>query len=165
MLDSINRSINKVLEFLIVTLFVVLVFLVLWQVFSRYALNDPSTITDELSRFLLIHVAMLGSAYTASKKRHLAIDLFTVKLTGRSKLASVIIYHSAMIVFSAVVMVYGGVMFAEQTIRFGQIASSLDMKIGYFFIVVPVSGIFLCYYSTMHLIKEIKDYTLNKDIK
>ena len=53
----------------------VLVVDVLWQVISRYLLSSPSSFTDELAGFLLIWVGVLGAAYVAGRKEHLAIDI------------------------------------------------------------------------------------------
>ena len=46
---TLRKTIDKILEWFLVFLMSVLVIDVLWQVFSRYILNDPSSYTDELA--------------------------------------------------------------------------------------------------------------------
>ena len=70
-----RKKIEKLLEWFLVFLMSVLVIDVLWQVFSRYVLNAPSSYTDELAGFLLIWVGVVGAAYVAANREHLAIDL------------------------------------------------------------------------------------------
>ena len=74
-----QHKLNRVLEVFLVILMSVLVIDVLWQVFSRYLLSSPSSFTDELAGFLLIWVGLLGAAYVAGRKEHLAIDILIQK--------------------------------------------------------------------------------------
>lgn len=53
-----------------------------WQVFSRYVLNNPSTFTEEIMRYSLIWVGLLGSAYGFYKHEHMALTILPNKLTG-----------------------------------------------------------------------------------
>ena len=53
-----RKKLDKTLEWMLGILLITMVLNVLWQVFSRYILNDPSTFTDELSRYLLIWILL-----------------------------------------------------------------------------------------------------------
>ena len=70
-----RQKLDKFLEWTLGILFITMVLNVLWQVFSRYILNDPSTFTDELSRYLLIWTGMRGAAEATGKSAHVAIDI------------------------------------------------------------------------------------------
>lgn len=52
-----------------------------WQIFTRWILHNPSTVTDEFLRYVLIWASMIGSAYCFYKDKHLALDL----VKGRAK--------------------------------------------------------------------------------
>ena len=70
-----RAKIDNVLEKLVLSILVLMLVSVVWQVFSRFVLSTPSTITDEISSFSLIWVGLLGAAYATGKNLHLAIDL------------------------------------------------------------------------------------------
>ena len=53
------------LEKILATLMGLLVIDVIWQVSTRFILNNPSSFTDELARFLLIWLGLLGAALVA----------------------------------------------------------------------------------------------------
>ena len=72
---KVKNTIDKILEWTLVVSMSLLVIDVLWQVFSRFILQDPSSFTEELARFLLIWVGLLGAAYAAGQRMHLAVDL------------------------------------------------------------------------------------------
>ena len=80
-----RKKIEKLLEWFLVFLMSVLVIDVLWQVFSRYVLNAPSSYTDELAGFLLIWVGVVGAAYVAANREHLAIDLLLQRSSPERK--------------------------------------------------------------------------------
>ncbi|MFC2086050.1 TRAP transporter small permease, partial [Bacteroidota bacterium] len=81
-MHSLRKTVDRVLEFAVVAAMAILVIDVLWQVFTRFVLRDPSSWTEELARYLLIWVGLLGAAYAAGKKMHLALDLLPAKLKG-----------------------------------------------------------------------------------
>ena len=76
-MNKLVGYINRGLAMFTVSLSTFLVFCVIWQVISRYVIGKPSTVTDELARYLFMWVALIGAAYTTGLKRHLAIDLMT----------------------------------------------------------------------------------------
>lgn len=62
--NRLKLAVDRVIAAFSVIVMIALVMCVVWQVFSRYVLNQPSTLTDELARFLMIWVGLLGAAYT-----------------------------------------------------------------------------------------------------
>ena len=54
-----REGINKIVRLVLIILLSLLVIDVVWQVFTRYILQAPSTFTDELARYLLIWVSLL----------------------------------------------------------------------------------------------------------
>ncbi|VEC97941.1 Neu5Ac permease [Klebsiella variicola] len=94
-LNRIKLAVDRTIAAFSVVVMIALVFCVVWQVFSRYVLNQPSTLTDELARFLMIWVGLLGAAYTVGAQRHLAIDLLTLMLSSRKQATAQRHYQSA----------------------------------------------------------------------
>jgi hypothetical protein len=74
-MDGVRRVVYGLLGGTLAILFAVLVGCVSWQVGSRYLFEAPSTMTEEITRLLLVWLAMLGAAYTLGQRRHLAINL------------------------------------------------------------------------------------------
>ncbi len=50
--NRLKLAVDRVIAAFSVAVMLALVVCVVWQVFSRYVLNQPSTLTDELARFL-----------------------------------------------------------------------------------------------------------------
>ena len=105
---TIRETINKVLEWFLVILMSILVIDVLWQVASRYIMNSPSSYTDELAGYLLIWVGLLGAAYVAGKREHLAIDLLIQRSSPQRRYKLEMLISIVIIIFAITVMIIGG---------------------------------------------------------
>ncbi|UGA56824.1 TRAP transporter small permease [Vibrio sp. VB16] len=139
---------DKSLSIFCISLSSFLVMCVVWQVFSRYVLNAPSTMTDEVARFLFIWVGLMGAAYTLGKKRHLAIDLLSMKLEHEpSKQARLhLVINIISLIFSGVIMIYGGGSLMLKTLSTGQISPALGIEMGLIYAAIPISGFFMVIY-------------------
>ena len=52
---------DRVLRWALIALAVAMIATVSWQVISRYALRAPSSLTEEIARFQLIWLGLLGA--------------------------------------------------------------------------------------------------------
>lgn len=120
---------------------------VLWQVFTRFILQHPSSYTEELARFLLVWIGLLGASYASGKGMHLAIDYFANKLRpGIRKYISMVI-QGMVLLFALSVMVVGGVRLVFITLFLDQTSAALQVKLGYVYLVLPLSGIIIMFYA------------------
>jgi len=152
-----KKYIDRILEFLLVVLMGAMVINVLWQVFSRYLLNDPSTITEELARFILIWVGLLGAAYVTGQKGHLAIDIVLQNCGERlSNFLNLTIYM-VIFLFSALTLVAGGINLVFLTLSLKQTSAALQMQLGYVYLAVPLSGILICVYTVLLAVEHRRE--------
>ncbi len=149
MIQSLRKSIDKVLEFCLISLMTVMVLNVLWQVFSRYILQSPSSFTDELARYLLIWVGLLGAAYVAGKRAHLAIDIFPTRLKPPARIFVHIFIDALIFCFALSVMVIGGARLVMISFHLAQISAALQIKIGYVYLAAPISGALIMFYMAV----------------
>ncbi|MBC7006438.1 TRAP transporter small permease [Photobacterium sp. BZF1] len=155
-MNKLVGYINRGLAMFTVSLSTFLVFCVIWQVISRYIIGKPSTITDELARYLFMWVALIGAAYTTGLKRHLAIDLLTMKLSGKRKLFNEIFIQLAIAVFAFIVLVYGGTNLAMKTLATGQVTPALGWEMGFIYFCLPISGALMIFYSVIFAWEKVK---------
>ncbi len=154
-LRLVKRILDRSLEGLVMVVVAVLVLDVLWQVFTRFVLNHPSTWTEELAVFLLIWVSLLGAAVALNRGAHLGIDYFVGKLPARTRLGTEVFVFLCVSAFSFFVMVVGGIDLVASMLELGQESPALRVKVGYVYLAVPVSGFFLTLYGTIGLIERV----------
>ncbi len=155
-MKALTNLVNQTLAWFTIAISTVLVGCVVWQVLSRYLLDAPSTVTDELARFLFMWVGLLGAAYAAGLKRHLAIDLLTTRLTGKRKACSELLVQLAIAGFAGIIMVYGGLGLVNKTLSTGQISPALGLPMGYVYLCLPVSGLGILFYCVVDSLDKLK---------
>ncbi|WP_255083944.1 TRAP transporter small permease [Zhouia amylolytica] len=146
-----KRVLDNILEKVLIALMAIMTLNVLWQVFSRYVLNAPSSFTDELARYLLIWIGMLGAAYATGKRMHLAISLIPSKwmnLYRERILGKVAAFLVGL--FALLVLVIGGGRLVYLTYYLEQKSPALEISLAYIYMVLPISGVLIIIYSISH---------------
>lgn len=146
-MNKMINIIDRCLEWIMVTLMAVLVVDVTWQVVTRYLLGEASSFSEEVARYLLIWIGLLGSSYAYRKKMHLAFDLITNKVTGRIKFWMEMIIHVFIIFFSVVVLIFGGWYLVQLTWELNQLSASLQISLAYVYFALPLSGFLIVVYA------------------
>jgi TRAP-type C4-dicarboxylate transport system permease small subunit len=157
-MNSVYLLIVKLLEKLVIFLLAAIVLVVTLQVFSRFILQSPSSVTEELARFLLIWIGLFGGAYGYHSNAHLGLDIFTNKMQGASQYLVSILAHSLIMLFAVIVMIIGGVSLVSLTFEPVQISAALEIKMGYVYSAVPIAGGLIVFISLMkisHLFSQV----------
>lgn len=154
---KLRKKVDKILFWVLVGLMAFMVLNVLWQVASRYIVRSPSSFTDELARYLLIWVGLLGASYVTGQKMHLAIDIIPQKLEGKKERNLNIFINSVVGLFALFAMVWGGSNLVYITLKLNQTSASLGLPLGYVYSVIPLSGLLIIYYSIANLFEKRED--------
>lgn len=150
---NFRKTLDSVLAKVLIVIMGVMVFNVLWQVFTRFVLGTPSSFTDELARYLMIWVGILGAAYVSGKNMHVAIDVLPQKLGGKAQKRMQIIVQLLVMAFAFLVMVIGGGRLVYITYILGQQSPALQLPLAYVYAVIPLSGLLIVYYKMSDLLK------------
>jgi len=142
-----STLVSRILGMVLILLMIVLVIDVVWQVLARYLLKSPSSFTDELARFLLIWVGLLGAAYALGKKKHLAIDLFIKQLSSTKQQKTGRLIDLLIILFALGVMVIGGIRLVWITLTLKQVSAGLGLPLGILYLAVPISGLLMILFT------------------
>lgn len=156
MLERAKKTVDKLLELALIILMGANVLNVLWQVFTRFVSRDPSSFTEELARYLLIWVGLLGASYAAGKKMHLAIDVVLQGLRNKTKIWTEIVIQVFIFLFSFFVMVVGGLRLVTITLTLNQISAALRIKLGYVYLILPISGLLIVFYAAVFIIERFR---------
>ncbi|CAG9000235.1 MAG: hypothetical protein CENE_02229 [Candidatus Celerinatantimonas neptuna] len=154
-LENFKKPVDFAVGTICIVVMAALVICVVWQVFSRWVLDAPSTFTDEIARFSMIWVGLLGAAYTVGAQRHLAIDLTVAHLVGKKKRLVTIYTNLCVLAFSASAMIWGGCHLALRVYESGQLSPAMQIPMAYVYIVLPLTGIIMSYYSLLFIADAI----------
>ena len=149
-----KRPADAALGSFCVVVMLLLVACVVWQVFSRYALNAPSTFTDEAARYLMMWVGLLGGAYTVGLQRHLSIDILSGSLTGRAYRLVQLLINLIILAFAFLIIFKGGIDLVGKVLSRGQVSAVMRIPMGYVYLALPISGAFMMFYSALFVVEH-----------
>lgn len=157
--DPMRKIVDRVTAFLTCSLMIVMVLIACWQVFTRFVLNAPSTVSEEFLRYALIWLTMIGSAYAYGKKKHLAVVFVARKIPEKYQIVVKLLVEAVVLVFIVVILLFGGSKAYQNAI--GQVSSALGMPMEYLYLSLIIAGVLFLFYSIIH----IKEYfTKNEHI-
>jgi len=151
-----KKIIDTTLEVLLILVLGSMIVTVTWQVLSRYVAGSPSTFTDEISGFLLIWLGLFGAAYATGKELHLAIDLIPLKTIQKSPYFFTGFVSVSVLTFAILVMLVGGSYLCYLTFILKQNSAVLEIPLYYVYSALPLSSLFIVYYTVAAYIKKIK---------
>lgn len=151
-MHALRRLIDRLLQAGLILSFTVLSVCVIWQVFSRYLLGNPSTWTEETSRFAVIWLSLLGTAYGCGRMEHMAYDMLREKLSGAKLLAHMRAVAALVLVFVVAVFVYGGLKLVLRAAEFGQLSATLEVPMSWVYACIPISGVCMTFYQLAILV-------------
>lgn len=145
----------KGLELTVMLVMGILVIDVVLGVFTRYVLGHQISWTEELARLLLIWISLLGASVAFIRKSHLGVDYFVGKLSERWQAIGQILVYLLVAIFSGIVLVYGGCSLVSSALKNSQPTPALNVEMGYVYLAVPISGIFIIIFSIETIIEMI----------
>lgn len=143
----IRKKIDSILAGFLVMLMGIMVLNVLWQVCSRFLVGTPSSFTDELARYLMIWIGILGAAYVAGQSKHVAIDVLPSRCSLKTQQRLKFMVRMLIILFSLFAMVIGGSNLVYITHVLNQTSAALQLPLSAVYFVIPLSGILIIYYK------------------
>jgi TRAP-type C4-dicarboxylate transport system permease small subunit len=151
---ELRRKIDKIVGNVLVFIMAIMVINVLWQVFTRFVIGTPSSFTDELARYLMIWVGVLGAAYISGRKMHVAIDLLPTKLNKEGQVKLKIFVNTLIILFCFGALIVGGIRLVYITYTLEQYSAALQIPLALVYLVIPISGGLIIFYKLSDIINK-----------
>jgi TRAP-type C4-dicarboxylate transport system permease small subunit len=154
---GLKGAVDRALAWACVALMAASVANVTWQVVARFVLGTPSGFTDELARFLLIWLGMLGAAYAVGQRMHLAIDLLPRALDGRPRARAGLglVLQGCVLFFAVGVMLIGGGNLVRLVTLLEQTSAALGVGLGAVYSVLPVAGLAVAFYAAVEIARHV----------
>lgn len=129
--------------------FISMVLLTAYQVVVRYFFKSPSSISEVLTRYCFVWLILLSATYVFGQRDHICITFIKDKLTGNAKKFLEALGEITVIVFSGLVLVYGGSVITSMNML--QYDSILKIPTGAVYSIIPVCGMLIIFYSIYNL--------------
>lgn len=148
---GIRKKIDNILGKLLILILILIVLNILWQIITRFLLHNPSTFTDEIARYLMIWLCVLGIAFISGRKMHIDIDLLPKKLNGQMQKKIKKIINIFIIIICFYVFIIAGSKLVYSNFVLNHKSSTLQIPLPLIYLIIPISGIIIIYYKVSDL--------------
>jgi TRAP-type C4-dicarboxylate transport system permease small subunit len=155
MLKKSRIALCRLLETVLILAVLVLVLDVLWGVFTRYALSEQAKWSEELARFLLVWISLLGGAVAFGEKAHLGVDFFVGKFAPDARKFMTIIGQLIVLFFAISIFIIGGSKVVAEALSMEQMTPALGWKMGYVYLALPIAGVFMILFTIEQLLETL----------
>ena len=163
-LSKIAGVLTTILQWLLIAAVALLVLDVVWGVLTRYVGGEQASWTEELARFLLIWVSLLGGAAAFEQKSHLGVDYFVTKFDDSIRDNLKIFSYIIVLFFAVSIFVIGGSQVVYNALVLDQTTPALGWKMGHVYLAIPISGVFMVLFTIANLL-ELRSSASNSETK
>jgi len=149
-IDAMSTWLGKLAAWLVV----VLTFLISWEVFSRYALNNPHAWVLDAQIMMYGAMFMLAGAYTLAKNGHVRGDVLYGFLQPRTQAALDLVLYIIFFMPGVIAMTYAGWIYAHESLAIReQTFSAVPIPLYPFKFVIPVAGFMLLLQGLVEVVR------------
>lgn len=163
-LGNISDNINIALERIAVFLLTVMTGIILTQVFARYFFSIGLRWSEEIGKYLMVWMALLGAVVVFYEQRHIAIDFLIAKFNN---LRPVKIFHLVLALALFAIIVWQGIPYAIFGLK--SISPATGISRFWVYLALPVSGGLLFFQGFVLLLNalagKIKQHTYIDEIQ
>ena len=130
-MKQLEKALDVAMSAITSAVMLVLLIFGTWQIFTRWILNDPSTFTEELLRYLLIWAGMIGAAYCFFHDKHVKLTMKVLQVVD----------DIIVLIFVVYAYIYGGVQMVAANTE--QLTAVMRIPMSLVYGCLPASGIFV----------------------
>ena len=142
------------LTWISIALFVVLVLVVFWQVFTRQVLQSPSGWTTTVSQYLFIWLVLFSVAMVFGERGHVAVDFFARLMPRSAQRITSVLVELSVLAFALLGLVWGGI--RGMSISFDQAIPGLPVTVGQMYLALPIAGVLIALFALEDLVRAAR---------
>ena len=153
MCTKVATAIERSLDALLLVALAVMVASIAYQVFGRYVLNHAPGWTEEVARFLMAWITMLGSAAVIRAEGHIAVTVLADALPPRLR-EPVRWLRDAIIITMAGALVWYGYGFA--LIGGRRASPALEISMYWPFLAIPIGATLIAFLLVLRRLGQLR---------
>lgn len=145
--------IERILDAVLLVALVIMAASITYQVFGRYVLNHSPSWTEEIARFMMAWITMLGSAVVIRSEGHIAVTVVAESLPPRLRQA-VLWLRDLIIITTAGALAWFGYGFALIGAR--RASPALEISMYWPFLAIPIGAAMIALLLVLHRLGHLR---------
>lgn len=154
MMMSIREGLMSVLKVLCVVLFSVLVVVVVWQVFTRQVLGNPSAWTTVTAQYMFVWLSLFAATLVFGERGHIAVDVLAARAPGGLRRPLIVAVQACTLAFALLAMVWGGI--RGMSMSWEQVIPGFPFTVGHMYLALPVTGAMIALLTLEDLVLAVR---------
>lgn len=151
---AFREGLLTALKLICIVLFSVLVIVVVWQVFTRQVLGDPSPWTTVTAQYMFVWLSLFAATLVFGERGHISVDILAVHTPLRLRQGLLIAVQACILAFAILAMVWGGI--RGMGMSWDQVIPGFPFTVGHMYLALPVSGVMIALLALEDLILAVR---------
>ena len=153
---TMKTWLNKILSCAAAALLAFMSLLAVYQVFMRYIMKNPSTMSEDILSYSFVWISLIATALVFGERDHMNLTFFLDKGTPIVKLMLSLLSESLVMIIAFMVFVVGGKKFMN--VGAIQVSPTLGITMDLVYLILPVSGVLIILFSVINMIELVASY-------
>ncbi|WP_243009139.1 TRAP transporter small permease [Clostridium sp. AM58-1XD] len=146
---KIKEILNKSLEAVCAALLAFMSLLTVYQVFMRYVVKNPSTMSEDILSYSFVWLSLLAAALVFGERDHMSLTFFVDQTKPKIQLFLSVFSEVLILLVAALVFLFGGKGF--MLVGAMQLSPTLSITMDWIYVILPVSGVLIILYSIINI--------------
>lgn len=153
-IDKVDEVLERIINMIIIPLYLNLIFVVFLQVFFRYVIQKPFSAANELALYSFVWIVYLTAALAVRKKTHFNVELVEKYIKGTKIERPYRMLVSLLMLGVAVVLtIYGA---KAAVLGIDRLSPGSSLPLIYTVMSVPVCGLLMTFFLCVDFLKLCK---------
>ena len=150
---SADRYFNLISRWITISFMLVMTVSVFYGVICRYVFRSAPFWTEEVARFMMVWVALIGAAVAFRRREHVGLDFVVNLIFPRKSRRWVVLFNDVMTLIFFGFTIYYGFKFAAQGYKIASPATGMRMFIPY--AGIPVGCAFCFLQVALNILRDL----------
>lgn len=162
MTRKIRKLVTQILSALCAGLLAFMSLLTCYQVFMRYVIRRPSTMSEDILSYSFVWISLLATALVFGERDHMNLSFFVDKLSGNLRKAAAVFSEVLVLAVAVLIFILGGRGFLA--VGALQVSPTLGVTMDLIYSILPISGVLIAVYGVLNIVEIIKGEAEEKGV-
>lgn len=142
-------------KYILMASLVFIVLIIFIQVIFRYVFNNSLSWAEELTRYIMLYLIWIGTAYGVKEEAHIRITFLQQRFSEKNQVRIEIIITMIWAIFAAFLAIKSGQL-TKILLDRGQLSAAMQIPMGYAYASVPIGCSLMIIRLVQKLYKELR---------
>ena len=153
--DGVNGALVKFENGSVIALFVIMTAVCFYQVLCRYVFKISAPWTEEMGRYTMIYMVMIGSGWAIQADNHIKIDAIYTLLKTKRAVHTLNLFLNMLVLAFCAFLTYASILLIPQTKESNLMSVGINLPTYIPMLAMPIGGVLMTVHSICVCIRHL----------